>query len=457
MTDTPKLKPRSRFAAWFNALSPRDLFALALPSLLILAAGFWFAAKYVKPAPPTQLVMSTGGAGSGYQLFAARYRPIIEGYGIQLDERASAGSLENLQRLKQEQDRPDMAFIQGGTALTQGDEHLMSLGAIYNEPVWLFYRSALGLIERIEQLRGRRLAIGPEGSGTRFQAKQLLEAHDMAEGAVTLQDFGGLEALASMQAGKTDAAILVGAPRSAAVWAMLFTPGVRVMSFTQASAYVRRFSHLTRLTLPRGTIDFVRDVPPRDLVLVAPRAYVVAHEDTHPALIDLMLQAMRQTHGGADLFQRAAEFPQADGGEFPLHPRAARFYESGPPLLQRYLPFSVANLVDRMVVLLVPLLALALPLLRILPPLYTWRVRSRLYRWYGELKDIEHLAEHEPEVRSREEWLEEIDRIDQAVSRLRVPLAHADYHYQLRAHIRLVRERLAGREAQARAQTMAAG
>jgi len=425
-------------------VSPRDLLVVGIPVIALLAAGFWFAAQFIKPAPPDFIVMTSGGDGGAYQSFAARYKPLLEAYGIRLVEKTSAGSLENLRRMLDSAEPVDIGFIQGGSAEFGADLPLVSLGSVYYEPLWVFYRGTPGLT-RIDQLTGRRLAIGQQGSGTYKLAHELLDAHNMSSGNTTLVSDSGMQAVAALQRGEVDAVFLVGPPRSAAVWSLLYAEGIALMSLDQAEAYTRRFPYLAKLALPRGVIDFGRDIPPRDVTLVSPLATVVAREDTHPALLDIMLQIMTQVHREPDVFQKPGEFPSATQTDFPLSARAARFYKSGPPFLQRYLPFWLANFIDRIIVMLVPILALLFPLIRITPPLYSWRVRSRIYRWYGELKFLEYEAEHRPGSRSPEEWEAAVDRIEQAVNRTPAPLAFADHLYTLRSHIALVRMALARR------------
>ncbi len=440
--DFPYTPRRSALRNWFQQLSFRDMFALSLPALLIVGAGFWFAARYIKPAPPDQTTISCGSQGSAYESFCARYKPLIEPYGVEVHLLTSAGSIENLKRIGDRTQPVDFAFIQGGSAEDR-PSGLLSLGAAYYEPVWVFYRGR-AVLDRLDQLKGLRIGIGAEGSGTRHLALEMLRAHGMAEDLQRLLPLGGMDGAQALLSRRIDALVVVGAVHSASVWSLLYADGISLMSLSQAPAYARRFPHLAMIDLPRGAIDFVRDIPPRDVSLVATQAYIVAREDTHPALIDLMLGAMKPAHAEAGVFQRPGEFPKAEGGDFELHPRARRFHEVGPPFLQRYLPFSIANLLDRMVVLLVPLLALAFPLFKILPQLYVWRVRSKLYRWYGELKDVERQATTPGARRELADCLDDIDRIEAAVARIHVPLAHSDYHYQLRAHIHMVRRRLQG-------------
>lgn len=427
-------------------VSLRDLLAVGVPALALAVFAFWLAAQFVRPAPPDTLVISTGADGGAYQLYAARYKLILEQYGIRLVERASAGSLENLRRLLDPAEKVDLAFIQSGTARVPADSGLIALGSLYYEPLWIFHRGTAEL-DRLDQLAGLRLAIGAEGSGGHRLATELLAAHGLAGDRTQRSTVSGLRAVDALQQGEVDAVFVVGAPHSAVVWLLLHAPGVRLLSLAQAEAYARRFPDLTPLTLPRGVISFERDIPPRDVMLVAPMATMVAREATHPALIDLMLTALAQVHGEPGIFQRASQFPSSAASEIPLSGRADRFYKSGPPLLQRYLPFWVANFIDRVIVMLVPLVAILLPLFKITPPLYVWRVRSRIYRWYGELKFLEYEAERSPHARSPAEWQAALDRIEAAVNRIATPLAFADQLYTLRQHISLVRANIARRVA----------
>ncbi|MBX3646442.1 MAG: TAXI family TRAP transporter solute-binding subunit [Rhodocyclaceae bacterium] len=422
-----------------RAVSPRDLMVVGLPALALLIAGFWLAAQFIKPAPPDYLVFSSGGAGGSYQVYAERYRQVLAKNGVELRELPSAGSIENLKRLLDEDDDTEFALVQSGTANGVNTERLFSLGSLYYEPLWIFYRADADL-DRLTQLKGRRIAIGPEGSGTRKLALELLEANGLDGKNSALLPLGGLQAVEALNSRKVDAVFLVGSERSAAVWSLFYSENVRLMSLAHAEAYSRRFPHLARLTLPKGAIDLVRNIPSRDVTLVSPLATLVAHESAHPALIQLLLQAAQEVHGEAGIFQRPGEFPRAGQADFPLSPEAERFYKSGKPFLQRYMPFWAANLLDRMFVMLLPVIALLIPILRFAPPLYIWRIRSRIYRHYGELKFLEAEVEAHPDRHSRDEWMEKLDAIEEAVQRIPTPLAFSDMLYTMRLHVGLVRQ-----------------
>ncbi len=424
-------------------LALRDALIVGMPTLALLVAGFWYAAQFIQPAPPNRVVIATGGEGGAYQRFAALYEPLIERNGIKFIERTTAGAVENLALLRSADAELDVAFVQGGLGLGSDPTGLVSLGSIYYEPLWVFYRNPEP-IDQLVHLRGKRIAIGAEGSGTRKLALELLEANGATAAPTRLLPLGGLEAVGALNAGRADAIFLVGPANSGAVWASFYAEGFRLMSFSQADAFVRRWPFLSKLTLPRGAIDLVRDIPARDVTLVAPVAALVARDSIHPALIDVLLQAAAEAHGGPGLFHRAGEFPNPRQVDFPLSTEAERFYRSGTRFLQRYLPFWAATLVDRLVVLLIPVVALMIPLMRIAPALYGWRARSRIYKWYGQLKFLEEAWRRDPGARPREEWLAELDRLEARVNRIRTPLAFANQLYILREHIGLVRRAILG-------------
>ncbi len=423
-------------------ISIRDLLATAWPIVLITAIGFAVAYQFVRPAPPSHLSITTGGESGAYYAFAKRYAEVLARSEIKLEVKPSAGSYENLERLKKGE--VDVAFVQGGVPVPPAgadESPLTSLGSVYYEPVWVFYRGAQ-TVDKLHQLAGKRIAVGEEGSGIRGLALQLLEANEIPLDGKRLVPIAGLNAAEELQQGRIDAAFIIAAPEAPVVQVLLRSPGVRLMSFSQADAYTRRFPFLTRITLPRGVVDLVRDNPPRATVLLATTANLIVGEGLHPALASLLLQAAGEVHGKSGFFQQAGEFPAYKDHRFELSDDAQRHYQSGPPFLQRYLPFWLAVLVERLFVLLLPLFALLLPLLKVAPTIYTWRVRSKIFRLYGELKFLENEVRHHYAAARHGEFFERLDRIDEEASNRNVPLGFTDLVYTLREHINLVRKQL---------------
>ncbi|MBS1143608.1 MAG: family transporter solute-binding subunit [Proteobacteria bacterium] len=429
-------------------LSLRDLFATAWWIVLLAGIGFAVAYQFVEPAPPKKIVISTGSESGAYYQFAQRYAAILAKNGITLEVRSSAGSLENLDRLKN--DEVQVGFVQGGVVPpnpdpdAEDDSGLLSLGSVFYEPVWVFYRGDK-VLTRLTELKGKRIAIGQEGSGVRQLAQQLLEANEIPAGN-NLVPVAGLAAAEELQQGRIDAAFIIAAEKAPVVQVLLRSPGVKVMSFAQAGAYQRRFPFLTKLTFPQGVADLVRDFPPEDIKVLAPTANLIVRDDLHPALQTLLLQAASEVHGKSGFFQDAGEFPAYKDPMLPLSPEAARYFKSGAPFLQRYLPFWLAVLVDRLIVMLVPIFALLIPLLKVAPAIYNWRVRSKIFRIYGELKFLEEDLKHHFDPARLADYRSRLDALDEEASTLHVPLGFTDLVYTLREHVNLVRSILSKKE-----------
>jgi hypothetical protein len=449
-----KKKGRSggRLLVRLARVSWRDLVVVVLPVLLIIVGAIWAAVAALRPAPPDTIRLLGGAAGSTYRTHAERYQKIIEGFGVKVQILPSKGSLDNLLLLAATAPAvpvPDVAFVQGG--LTDGVDikNLVSLGSVFAQPLMVYHR--LGEpVERLSQLKGKRVAVGPEGSGTRALALKLLKANDSDGPPTVLLDLGGEEASQALIKGAIDAAFLMGDSASPKIMRTLReSPGIEMMNWRQAAAYTRRFRFLSRLTLPEGAMDFGKNLPPKAYELVGPTVELVARKDLHPALSDLLITAAREVHGVPGLFRDAGEFPAPLARDFPISEDAERYYKSGGQFLYKRLPFWLASLVDRMLVVLLPLLVLIVPATRMAPSLYRWRVRSRIYRWYGALMAIERDLLAKPTPEQREELLRRLDEIEESVGAITTPVSFADQLYVLREHVSLVRHRLEAEAASA--------
>jgi TRAP-type uncharacterized transport system substrate-binding protein len=435
-------------------LSVRDLLVTAGPFLLIALLLLALAYVALDPNPPRKVVLATGADQGAYAEFGRRYAAALRQHGIRVELRTTQGAAENLALLRDPASNVDLAFVQGGaeerpqgekTNAEADDSALVSLGSLFYEPVWLFYREDASqrllkadTLTALTQLAGWKLNIGAPGSGVPNLMKELLEANRIDPATISLLRQPQTPAVVSFLGGETDALVFASAPESLMVQMLLQTPGVKLFDFAQAEAYSRRFPFMSPVTLPRGVVDLANDVPPADVRLVAPTASLVAKRATHPALVQLFVQAAQTIHGEAGWFQRKGEFPSPKNTEFPLSKEADRFYRTGPPLLQHYLPFWLANLVDRMWVALVSIIAILIPLSRVVPPLYEFRIRSRIFRWYGQLRTVEN---HQGD-RPTEQLMKDLDAIEARVEHVTVPLSYADELYSLRSHINLVRRRL---------------
>ena len=433
----------TQLRARLMAISWRDLAITLGPILLISFAGIWFAIRFVRPAPPDSITITTGADGSVFRIAADKYRSILARNGITLKILPSQGSLENLQRLNDPSFQVDVGFVQAGVAGGVRVDALVSLGSVFYEPLAVFYRNARP-VYRLSQFSGKRLAIGAEGSGTRALALTLLNANGIESGGKTpLLDLSGEDAARALTKHKIDAAFLMGDSATPPLMReLLRTPGIRLFNFIQAEAYARRFRYLSRLELPMGALDLGKNSPSQNLYLIAPTVELIARDSLHPAISDLLIEAAREVHGGATLLQRAGEFPAPLEHGFRISDDATRYYKSGKSFLYRILPFWLASLADRAVVLLVPVIVLLLPGLRLVPTLYRWRVKARIYRWYGALIGLERDALGNSAPERRKEMLKRLDDIENGVNNMKMPLAFADQFYVLREHIRFVRDRV---------------
>jgi TRAP-type uncharacterized transport system substrate-binding protein len=428
---------------------------VAFGPFIVLALALLAGAYYVlKPTPPKRVVMATGSDQGAYAAFGKRYAEELRRRGVEVELRTTAGSRENLRLLKDEKSGVGIAFIQGGSsesaraqAEQEADPGLMSLGSMFYEPVWIFYRADSakrkardGVLREIADFRGLRVNVGPRGSGIPGMVSRLLRANLMERDDIVRSQLDLVPAVTALLGAELDALVMVSAPESQLVQMLLQTPGIRLYEFVQAEAYARRYRFVSPITLARGVVDLSRNVPPQDVSLIGATSSLVARDDLHPALAQLFVQAASRIHGAGSWISRPGQFPSALNSEYPLARDAERYYRTGPPMLQRYLPFWLANFIERMWVALLSIAVILLPLGRVVPPLYNFRIRSRVFRWYRDLRQIEdELARSDANCQL---LLDRLEKLDAKVERVVVPLAYADELYTLRSAIHMVRKRL---------------
>jgi hypothetical protein len=335
-----------------------------------------------------------------------------------------------------------VGFVQGGVGSQFPDAPLESLASLYFEPLWVFYRAPLA-IERLTDLQGTEIAVGEEDSGTRLLALELLVQNAVSEGAAEFLALDPAAAAARLRAGQIDAAFFVSAVSGHLIRELLMDESVRLLNFRRDLAYRSRYQYLSSVTLGEGSVDLVRNIPPGDTTLMAPAATLVSRKGFHPALVTVVLRAAEKAHQGGGLFEQPGEFPSARYTEYPLRPQAQTYLENGPSFLHRYLPFWWASMISRLKIMLVPLITLLIPLIKIAPPLYRWRIRSKIYRWYRDLRALdmrlEGRREHPVDL---ERASAELNELELDFNNVSVPLAYMDEFYELRMHIHLIRQQL---------------
>jgi TRAP-type uncharacterized transport system substrate-binding protein len=396
---------------------------------------------FIEPAPPRSIIMTTGMEGGSYATYAEWYRQILGREKVRLELIASSGAVENLKRLRDPSFKVDVGFVQGGTSSRSEAPNLVSLGALFYTPLWVFYRGP-ETYDDLSRLKGKKINIGPEGSGVRKFAVDLLEASKAAGPPTSLLDLTNPAGAKELVEGKIDAVMIFGTPDSPTVQELLRKEGVKLLSFHLAEAYTRLFPALSHVILPAGLLDLARKKPPADVHLLAITTNLVARDTLHPALVYLLLDAAAEVHSGGGWVHKAGEFPSPKAQDFPLSDRAERFYKSGRPLLFDYLPFWVATFVDRLALLLIPTAAVLIPLIRIMPWFYSWRNRRKFFYWYGELKNLELEVQESPQPEQAEDYQTRLDRIEAAVNEVQVPLGFFHEAYNLKQHIELVRGKI---------------
>jgi hypothetical protein len=427
------------FAEFFGLGRTVAIIVFFLITVSTILAVFWF----FHSAPPGTIIITSGPEGSVFRNNAEKYAKILARNGVKLKILSSEGSLENLKRLADPSFRVDIGFVQGGVTAGLKIDKLVSLGSISYQPLLVFYRGAAS-VDVLSELNGKRLAIGPPGSGTRTLSLALLAANGIEPGGETaLEDLEADDAAKALLESKVDSVFLMGDSASVQnMRTLLRTPGMHLLDFSQAEGYTRRITYLNKLVLPKGSIDFGKDIPTHDVHLIGPTVELIARSDLHPALSDLLIEAAHEIHGGAGLLRRKGEFPAPLSQEFSISDDAARYYKSGKGFLYRSFPFWMASMVNRILVVFVPMIVLLIPGLRMIPAIYRWRISLGIYRWYRALLVLEQelLTHVDPE--KRQELFSRLDRIEEAVNNMKVPASFAEQFYVLRGHIGFVRARL---------------
>ncbi|MGZ6237703.1 MAG: TAXI family TRAP transporter solute-binding subunit [Syntrophales bacterium] len=390
---------------------------------------------------PDKLVMTTGFESGSYQIFGERYREILARNKIHLELLPSSGSAENLKRLNDKSYRVDAGFVQDGMSPPAEAQDLVSLGAIGYLPLWVFYRSE-ETFDYLSELRGKRIAIGSQGSGVRIFATKLLKLNNSAGPPTVLLDLTGAPANKALLEGMIDAVMIIGTDDNPLVKELLSNPNLKLMNFRQAEAYTRLIPALSHVVLPQGILDISRRMPSQDIHLLAVTTSLIVRKDLNPALVYLLLDAAVEIHGNAGWVNKKGEFPSPRELSFPSSKYAEKFYKSGRPFLLDYLPFGIAAFIDRTILIIVPVAIILIPLMRSIPWLYSWRHRRKFYRWYRELKNLELEVMESPEPEDIAGYHEKIDRIEASINRIPVPLAFFEEAYKLQEHVDLVRRKI---------------
>ncbi len=421
--------------------SNRETLIFFLPSLLIIVIGFAAAYQFVEPSPPRTITIAAGEPGGAYYKFSNTYKTLLKRQGIELIIRETSGSFENLELLEDNSDGVDLAFIQGGIGRLSDSKNIVSLGSLYYEPLWIFQRSGISL-NRITEMKGLKIAVGERGSGTRILAMNLLELNGITEKNSRIISQTSQISADMLINKEVDIAFFVTAHWASHLKNLFASRTVTLMGIDRAQAYRMRFNYLNVIRIPQGVVNFVENIPARDMKLLAPTAQLAAKSQLHPALVDLVLQTARQVHKSGGPLEKQGEFPSPLYLEFDLSEEAHRFYTRPTPFLQRYLPFWVATLLSRAKVMILPFIAIVFPLFKLMPLIYRWRMRSRVYRWYSDLDEVGNRISEPDADFSFSENMAKLNEVEKSVSNIHVPKPYAENLFHLRMHIEMFRKKL---------------
>ena len=415
----------------------KDFIRLYWAPIAIVVLGIVVALLFVEPPPPAKVKIAGGAEGGAYAGAAVHYADALRVKDIEVEVLTTQGSVDNLDKIKNKQ--ADIAIVQTGLAADLGANGVRAIGAVFYEPLWVFHRADAPM-EELQDVAGKRIAIGPEGSGVRVLANLLLQEAGVTPEEFTAAPLAGQAAATALKNGEIDVALIVSGATTPFIADLIADPNVKLMSMKEAHALARRHPYLDEVTLYRGVVDLAQILPKEDVQLIAPAAQIVVREDLHPAIQSLLIEEAFAEHGGASILSDPGRFPTPTLTDIPIADEAARYYKDGPTFLRRVFPFSVANFLERAWVLAIPLITLLIPLVRAAPPLYRWRIRRKIYIWYRDLRALEAQGRAATTPEQRNEVRSKLADMQAQTGEVEVPLSYNDDLYRLRSHIRFVAE-----------------
>ncbi|MFC5694035.1 TAXI family TRAP transporter solute-binding subunit [Pseudomonas sp. GCM10022186] len=412
-----------------------------IPVLAALVGALFY---FVAPPPPMHARLATGGPAGGYHAFGEKLKEELAKQGFELELVRSAGSLDNLAKLQNGE--VEIALVQSGQELTLSEKqrkHLFGLGVMYQEPIWLFKRKELE-IDSMADLLQLRVAIGAPNSGTRAVSEAILEANRITAEryAPQWQAISGSPAASALLAGELDAGFFLGPAENAVVQRLAASAELDLVSLRRSAAYRARLPYLAKLEVGEGLLNLASNSPSQDIRTLAPVATLVASDGFHPSLTPLILEAAREVMKNGTLLDPPGAYPAAKPQTLQTLDEADYFYEKGLPILQRYLPFRIASLADRYIILLIPLVVIMIPLSKAVGPIYRWRIRARIYRWYKHLREIDRKLDAGTPPKQLAAEIEHLEQLEQRLAKVEVPLSYSNELYDLHLHLRYVIGRL---------------
>lgn len=403
---------------------------------VILVVALWIA----DPAPPRQIWMATGPAGSSNEVLGKKYAAYFAARGITLHLLSTEGSVENARHLQDPQDKVMAAFVMAG-AVEPHAKGIQTLGSINYQPLWCFYRSQapISIAGRERFILEHPVNIGTPNSGTHLLAEKFLELNGYTGDWSQFKEYPDEQAIDMLREGKLDSVCVVDTYESPNVQKLLKIDGTQLSEFERAEAYARMVPAIEMVTIPEGALDLRTNRPATSVPLIATSTEILIDERLHPAIQTLFLMAAKAINGKESFFSKEGQFPVFMDSTQHRSKEAEIFYEKGTPLLMEVLPFWLAEFIRRLIITLLPFFAVAYPVIRSMPNYHKNRVRGRINRMYGALKFFEQslVAAYDPGRKLQ--YLAQLDGMERETLGMKVPKSVASDYYTLRSSIDFVR------------------
>lgn len=409
---------------------------VSLSIFALIIASFYITAQFIQPSSKKEFTIATGSKDGQYYKTALLYKEVLEKQKVKVNIVTSNGSIDNINLLKEK--KVDMAFIQNGIDYEEKDTHLKSLASTYYEPLWIFYKNEKYTMDYIVELTSKKISIGKEGSGTFDLSSKILNDNKVNSSNSSIFNYSTKDAKDKLLKGELDAIFLVVSPDSPIVKELLENPDINLFSFKRAKAYSRKYNFLESIDLYEGTIDLYRNLPSENVNLLSTSATLVVRDDFSEELTRLVLKSIKNIHNKKSLFESENQFPNIESITIPVSEEAQRYFTYGDTWLEKIFPYWIASNLDRLKILLIPLLTLLIPLLKGGFPLYKWSIRSKIYRWYDEVQDLDLALEGLGKEELKNKLLEIEELKKEIKEETKVPLSYMGEYYDLIMHLELI-------------------
>jgi TRAP transporter TAXI family solute receptor len=414
-------------------------YKIVFPILLAFALLLYFISGFIEPAPKKELTIATGGKSQSYYNTALKYKKLLEEQNVKLNIISTSGSVENLKLLKEK--KVDIAFVQGGIASSSDAQELESLASVYYEPLWIFYKNRGYKMEYLLEFIDKKIAIGSNGSGTQHLTKQILRDNGISKENTTLLPISLTQAKDKLISGEIDALFSVTSLDSPAVVELLADPSIEILNIKRIQAYNQKYTFLSALKLYEGTVNMFLNIPSEDKNILSTTANLVCKKGLNDELVRIFMKQVKKVHYQKSIFSKENQFPSLHHLDIPINKEAQKYILKGDSWLESIFPFWIATQIDRLKILLIPFLTLLFPLIKGILPLYKWSIRSKIYKWYEELEELEY-REGQTVVDLNKNLLK-IEALKLEVNeQIKVPLSYKGEYYNLILHLNLVSKEL---------------